>query len=61
MERALQLVRESSALEESIKVARSYVAEAQALLDPIADRPPVTALRGAASNLLDGIATIRFA
>ena len=60
-QRALHLVRGSSALEESVEVARSYVAEAHDLLDPIADRPPVTALRGAASNLLDGIATIRLA
>ena len=60
-QRALQLVRGSGSLDEAVDVARSYVVEAHDLLDPIADRPPVAALRGAASNLLDGIATIRVA
>lgn len=58
-QRALKLIRSSDGLDEAIDVARAHVAAAHAAVSPIEDRAPVAALRGAASNLLDGIAAIR--
>ncbi len=58
-ERARTLVRESSAIEESIAVAESYVAEGVALLEPFGDRPGAVALRGGAQHLLAGLADRR--
>ena len=58
-ERARTLVRESEAIDESVAVARQYVDQAVALLDPLADRPAAVALQGASRHLLESLAAVR--
>jgi len=52
LERARDLVRASDGVAQSIDVARGYVAEAVAALEPYGDRPAAVALRGAAEHLI---------
>jgi len=58
-ERARTLVRQSSAIDESVQVASEYVGKAVALLAPLEDRPAAVALQGASRHLLDSLATVR--
>ena len=54
-QRALTLVREGDAVAESLLVARRYVDEACALLEPFGERPAAVALAGASRHLVDQI------
>ena len=54
-QRALTLVREGDAVAESLVVARRYVDEACALLEPFGERPAAVALAGASRHLVDQI------
>ncbi|MCU1500039.1 MAG: putative polyprenyl diphosphate synthase [Acidimicrobiales bacterium] len=58
-ERARTLVRQSSAIDESVEVAREYVVKAVDLLAPLEDRPAAVALQDASRHLLDTLATTR--
>jgi heptaprenyl diphosphate synthase len=49
---ARKLVRDSDGVEQSLDVARAFVAEAVQVIAPFGDRPTATALRGAAEHLL---------
>lgn len=60
-ERARSLVRSSDAVDESIAVARDFVADANELLAPFGDRPAAMALQGAARHLLDSLHEVRAA
>ena len=55
LDRARKLVRESDGVTQAIAVARSYVADAVATLDPFGERPSAVALRGAAEHLVDDL------
>ncbi|HLT16717.1 MAG TPA: polyprenyl synthetase family protein [Acidimicrobiales bacterium] len=52
LERARELVRADDGVAQSAAVARGYVAEAIASLEPFGDTPAVAALRGAAEHLV---------
>jgi heptaprenyl diphosphate synthase len=52
LERARKLVRASDGVAQSIEVARRYVDEAVAGLEPYGERPAAVALRGAARHLV---------
>jgi len=52
LDRARKLVRESDGVAQSIEVARAYVDEAVAALEPFGNRPSAVALRGAAAHLI---------
>ncbi|CAN5729817.1 polyprenyl synthetase family protein [soil metagenome] len=58
-ERARTLVRESSAIDESVDVAGEYVQKAVDLLAPLEDRPAAVALQGASRHLLESLAVVR--
>ena len=58
-ERARSLVGESTAIDESVELADSYVSQAVAVLAPMADRPAAAALAGAARHLLVDLAALR--
>ena len=58
-ERASSLVGESTAIDESVELADSYVSQAVAVLAPMADRPAAAALAGAARHLLVDLAALR--
>jgi len=60
-ERARSLVREGDAIDQSVAVARRFVADAEAALEPLADRPAAVALREAAHHLLDSLDRVRAA
>ena len=61
LRRAVECVRRSPGVEASVVVARGFVDDAVATLDPLADRPVAAALAGAAVALLDDLATVRAA
>lgn len=52
LDKARDLVRASDGVAQSIEVARGYVAEAVACLEPYGDAPAAVALRGAAEHLV---------
>jgi len=54
-ERARELVRQGSAVKESVEVAQTYVDEAVELLGPLADRPAAVGLQGAARHLMTSL------
>lgn len=58
LERARMLVRESNGVAQSIEVARHFVADARATLDPFGGRPSAVALAGAAEHLLTDVEAI---
>ena len=58
-ERARTLVRESSAIDESVAVAGEYVERAVDLLRPFEGRPAAAALQGASRHLLESLAAVR--
>ncbi|MCB1030686.1 MAG: polyprenyl synthetase family protein [Acidimicrobiales bacterium] len=58
-ERARALVRTGTAIDESIEVARTYVTQAQQLLEPFLERPHAVALSGASSHLLSSLEAVR--
>ena len=58
-ERARTLVRQSSAIDESVDAAHAYVDRAVEILAPISDRPGAVALQGAAQHLLDSLTSVR--
>ena len=58
-ERARQLVRKGTAIDESVEAARAYVTRATELLAPFGERPAAVALAGAAHHLVDSLAAVR--
>jgi heptaprenyl diphosphate synthase len=58
---ARALVRSGTAIDESVDVARGFVADAIGLLAPLEDRPSAVALQGAARHLLSSLAAVRTA
>ncbi|HEX4866106.1 MAG TPA: polyprenyl synthetase family protein [Acidimicrobiales bacterium] len=52
LQRARKLVRASDGVAQSVEVARRYVDEAVACLEPFGERPAAAALRGAAHHLI---------
>ena len=57
--RARDLVRQGDAVDEAIAVARSYVDEACALLDPFEGLPAAAGLQGASRHLLLSLDAVR--
>lgn len=58
-QRARSLVRDSTGIDESVEAARTYVTQAQQLLDPFLQRPHAVALSGACAHLLTSLETVR--
>jgi heptaprenyl diphosphate synthase len=58
-ERARQLVRQGTAIDESVEEARAYATRATELLAPFGERPAARALAGAAHHLIDSLAAVR--